>query len=138
MWMGLGVLWFLGWAVFGLPWTGFTGRPRASRLNLIPFRRSTYRRRDLVLNFVYYVPLGIIGAGLGWGSGAILAAATALSGGTELIQMFSRDRYPSVTDVILNVCGAAAGVVFALAIRRIRGRRSPPTRAGHGTRVTAE
>lgn len=117
------VLWLLGWAVFGLPWTGFPTSPRASRVNLIPFRRSTYRRRDLVLNFVYYVPLGIIGAWLGWGSGAILAAATALSGGTELIQIFSRDRYPSVTDVILNVCGATAGLVFALAVRHIRARR---------------
>lgn len=111
-------LWLVGWAVFGMPWTGFSAEPR--QVNLVPFRRSAYRRRDLPLNFAYYMPLGIFGLGLGWSAPVVLAMATALSGLTEAVQVFSRDRYPSVTDVILNVGGAAAGIVVVLAIRHIR------------------
>ena len=115
------VVWVAGWAAFGLPWTGISARPR--QVNLIPFRRSTYRRRDLPLNFAYYVPLGMIGVGLGWTSPLVLAVATALSGATEAIQVFSLYRYPSITDLILNVGGAAAGMVLVLAVRHVRRNR---------------
>jgi VanZ family protein len=115
------VLWIVGWAAFGLPWTGISARPR--HVNLVRFRRSAYRRRDLPLNFAYYIPLGIIGLGLGWASPLVLGAATALSAATEAIQVFSLYRYPSITDVILNVGGAAAGIALVLAVRRVRRHR---------------
>ncbi len=125
-------LWIIGWAVFGLPWTGFTVHPRWYRVNLVPFRR--WRRRDVVLNLFYYVPLGMLGVGFGWGVGPTLVVASAFSGATEVIQIFARDRFPSVTDLIMNVSGAAAGVVLVLAVRRIR-RRTLSGAASHAPSI---
>lgn len=103
------VLWLVGWALFGFPWTTFTARPRFWRVNLMPFRWA--RKRDHVLNFAYYVPLGIIGVGLGLPSILVAVGATALSVLTEFTQMFSTDRFPSTTDLLLNAAGAVAGIV---------------------------
>ncbi len=120
--------WLAGWAVFGLPWFGVTRHPRTDRLNLVPFRNHTYRRRDLALNFLYYIPLGLISVDLGRGMLAILIVALALSCVTELLQIFSVDRYPSVTDIVLNVAGAAAGGLAAFSLRRGLHQESGATR----------
>jgi VanZ family protein len=116
-------IWLVGWAIFGLPWTGVTSRPSWHRRALSPLRRSRRRRMDAALNFTYYVPLGIIGMGLGWGAGPTALAAAILSGTTELIQIFARYRYPSLVDVMMNVGGAVAGIGVALAVRHIRRHR---------------
>jgi len=105
------VLWLVGWALFGFPWTTFTLRPRFSRVNLLPFRWA--RRRDHVLNFAYYVPLGLIGVGLGLPSAIVAAGALLLSAVTEFAQIFSIDRYPSTTDLLLNTAGAVVGIAIA-------------------------
>lgn len=111
------VLWLVGWAFFGFPWTTFTARPRFSRVNLRPFRWA--RRRDHLLNFAYYVPLGVIGVGLGVPSAGVAAGALALSTMTEFAQIFSIDRFPSTTDLLLNAAGAIVGIAIghAFALR---------------------
>jgi len=109
------VLWFAGWAIFGLPWTGFTPRPRFHRVSLVPFRT---RRRDQFLNFVYYVPLGIVGILMGWAPGLVAAAAAALSGITEALQVFSTNRFPSTTDLVLNTAGAVLGIAIVATLRQ--------------------
>jgi glycopeptide antibiotics resistance protein len=111
------VLWLVGWAIFGFPWTTFTARPRFWRVNLTPFRWA--RKRDHVLNFAYYVPLGVIGVGLGLPSILVAAGAAALSVLTEFAQIFSTDRFPSTTDLLLNTAGAVAGIALGhlLALR---------------------
>lgn len=111
--------WLAGWAFFGLPWTGFTGRPQRRRMIFIPFRQYAYRRRDLALNVLYYIPMGMIGMALGWTPVSTLIVAAGLSGGTELLQIFSIDRYPSATDVTLNVAGAAFGIAGMMLVRRV-------------------
>ena len=111
--------WLVGWAVFGIPWGTFTARPQRERMIFIPFRQYSYRRRDLALNLIYYGPLGVIGIGLGWGVAGTALAAAALSAATEFIQIFSEDRYPSSTDIVLNTGGAMIGIAAALWIRRL-------------------
>jgi VanZ like family len=113
--------WLAGWAAFGLPWGGVSLRERRP-INVVPFRSGSYRRSDLVMNFAYYVPLGLIGELTGWPGRATVVTAAGLSALTEVIQVFARDRYPSVTDVILNTAGAVAGITL---VRIVRGSRSP-------------
>jgi VanZ family protein len=108
-------LWLLGWALFGLPWTSFTLQPHLYRISLVPFRRT--RRRDQFLNFVYYVPLGVIGVLMGWAPGAVAALAASLSGLTEALQIFSTDRIPSTTDLLLNTAGAVLGISVLILLR---------------------
>jgi VanZ family protein len=115
---GLLTLWLLGWALFGFPWTTFSAHPRFEGLSLVPFRFT--RRRDQLLNFVYYVPLGIIGWLLGWPAALVTAVAASLSAVTEAVQLFSTDRVPSVTDLVLNTAGAFVGVSILIALRARR------------------
>ena len=115
------VLWVIGWALFGFPWTTFTLHPEFDRITLVPFRRT--RRRDQLLNFLYYVPFGMATAMLGWHPIGIISTAGILSGATEFVQIFSTDRVPSATDVLLNVGGAVVGVAV-VAFLRMRSRVS--------------
>jgi VanZ family protein len=110
------ILWVIGWALFGLPWATFTVHPAFDRISLVPFRRT--RRRDQLLNFAYYLPFGVATALLGWHPGAIIGAAGALSAATEFIQVFSTDRVPSVTDILLNVGGAVVGLALVNFLRQ--------------------
>jgi VanZ family protein len=112
------MVWLLGWAFFGFPWMTFNPHPRFDQLSLVPFGRT--RRRDQLLNFVYYVPFGLIGYLLGWPATLVTVVAASLSGVTEAVQLFSIDRFPSVTDFLLNTAGAFVGIAI---ITVLRGRR---------------
>jgi VanZ family protein len=112
------IVWLLGWAVFGLPLEGVRSRPRLNHVQVVPFEQPG--PRDTVRNLVYYIPMGLIGAALGWRSSAVVGAAALLSGGTEVAQLFAvGERYPSTTDVVLNVGGAIVGIAIADALRRL-------------------
>jgi hypothetical protein len=54
---------------------GLTATASSKRRAVSPLRRSAAR---VVLNFWYYVPLGIIGIELGWPSRTVLVAAIRL------------------------------------------------------------
>jgi hypothetical protein len=115
--------WLAGWAAFGLPW-GSVSLSKRRRPILAPFRRGSYKRSDLVLNFVYYVPVGLFGELRGQSWVTTVGIAAGLSALTETIQMFSRNRYPSVSDLILNTLGAIAGFTLAKIVIRSRSLRS--------------
>ena len=68
------------------------------------------------------MPLGIIGVLLGWAPGTVAALAASLSGLTEALQIFSTDRVPSTTDLLLNTAGAVLGISAIVLLRS--GRRS--------------
>jgi hypothetical protein len=129
---GAACVWLMGWALFGLPWDGMRPRPEFGRLQVIPFQHT--RPADAALNLLYYVPLGAIGVGFGWPAARVVGVAAALSGATESAQLFSRDRFPSTSDVILNVAGAMVGITCVSAVRSLRGaaaraRESLPRRS---------
>ena len=108
-------LWLLAWGFFGLPWDTFSRRPRLRRISIIPFRRA--RRRDQFLNFVFYIPFGALGIVLGWPAAIVTAAGGVLSGVTEFLQIFSRNRIPSSTDLLLNTAGTLVGVAIVMYVR---------------------
>ena len=108
--------WLLGWAMFSVPWSSFTTEPHVNQVDLELFR--TARRADNLRNFLYYVPAGVIGVGLGLGAAGTVAGAAALSGVAETLQLFSTGRVPSAADLTLNTAGALVGVGLALAVRR--------------------
>lgn len=102
-------LWGLAWAAFGIPWSGMTNHAHWSviRWSLIPGLRSI---DDVVLNFLFYIPLGILGR-RSHRAGVVIAIGFALSLTTELIQVFSHTRTPSLLDVVANTAGTIVGVV---------------------------
>ena len=102
------VLWAVLWAAFGVPWETFSPVAHWDRVSLIPFHPH-YRLRDDVLNFVFYLPFGALGAAQGSTTAATVIAAALVSGTSECLQVFATDRYPSATDVVTNVAGAIAG-----------------------------
>jgi hypothetical protein len=115
MYRAAAVLWLMGWAAFSMPWGSFTSHPQMRRVTLRPFQNA--RPADQVRNFLYYVPAGAIGIGLGLGPVPTVIGASALSATAESTQVFSRRRFPSATDLALNTAGALVGVGLALAAR---------------------
>ena len=115
MYRVMAVAWLVGWAVFSVPWSSFTTHPQVEQVNLIPFHKA--RRADQLRNFLYYLPAGAIGIGLGLGPVSTVAGATMLSAAAEGSQVFSRQRFPSTTDLMLNTAGALVGAGIAMAAR---------------------
>jgi VanZ family protein len=117
-------LWLLGWAMFSVPWSSFTPRPQVGQVDLHLFQN---RRADQLRNFLYYVPAGVIGLGLGLGTGGTIASAAALSGVAETVQIFSTSRVASVTDLMLNTAGALVGVGLVVLLRSRRSQGTSST-----------
>jgi VanZ like family len=104
------ILWALAWAAFGIPWTGMTNHAHwgVIRWWLIPPRRSI---DDAFLNFLFYVPLGMLGLSF-QRAGVIIAIGAACSLTIELIQVFSHTRTPALLDVVTNTAGTIVGVAL--------------------------
>lgn len=75
---------------------------------------------DVVQNILLFVPFGALGL-LACRRGSLLArvllitaAAALLSGCVEILQLFTADRVSSVTDLLTNTVGAAAGACAAV------------------------
>ena len=116
-------LWFLAWSFVALPWRSFQPEPSFERVQTTPFTDGSARAH--ILNVVAFVPLGGIGARLVWSPATIVGIGASTSIATEVLQLFSSRRYPSVTDIILNTTGVAIGLLFASAF--LRGRQRPAT-----------
>ena len=102
--------------MFSVPWSSFTTRPQVGQVDVVLFQNA--RRADQLRNFLYYVPAGAVGIGLGFGPVVTVAAASVLSGVAEATQIFSTGRIPSSTDLALNAAGALVGVAMAMLVRR--------------------
>ena|ERR687891_2676376 len=105
------VVWLCAWVWIAVPWRSFQWTPSFQRVEVIPFAFEANWTQ--VLNFLAFVPVGLLGALLGWGRWKIVLVGAGLSGVTEVIQLFSRTRYPQTTDFILNTAGAIAGMTIA-------------------------
>lgn len=121
---GLWLLWWMAWALITLPWGALERHPHWQRVEWVPFQASGRRPAlDAALNLAFFVPFGYLAAGSGLGAGAVLASAATVSVLTETVQVYASSRYPSATDVVVNIAGAGLGLAAATARRR---RPRPP------------
>jgi VanZ family protein len=105
------------------PWHfEFAGRPDAVTvlLHSWPTAWDRFLLRDVVINVLLYVPVGVV-ACLAWlprwpraAAFAATAFGSALSLSMELIQNYVPGRVTSLSDVTTNTLGAAAGACLAL------------------------
>jgi hypothetical protein len=95
-----------------VPWDGWTDHSHWGRIQWDPLLRP-FRLDDIFLNLVLYCPLGyFITRGrprrrVWW---AVLYGLL-LSMATELTQVYSHSRFPSMTDVCTNTIGAWLGAL---------------------------
>lgn len=100
----------MAWTWVATPWRSFRLSPSLERLELVPFLDGSPRTQ--ILNLLAFVPLGIIGIRLGWSPRTVALVGTAASALTELMQLFSSRRHPSITDLILNTAGVLLGILI--------------------------
>lgn len=110
------------------PWFGVVSQPQWERVTWIPFLGFEDKPRDVVVNFLLFVPFGwsFVKTTPGRAVAVAMAASAALSLAVEIPQLFFRLRDPSATDVLMAVCGAGAGSVASQAFHR----RDPRGAAG--------
>lgn len=110
-------LWLALWALIAMPWATFDGVARWERVIWSPV--TAVRPRDAILNLLFCIPFGFCGAKSGWSFGAVVLAGAGLSMSTEFLQVFSAGRWPSASDVVMNVSGFALGAYLV----RVNARR---------------
>lgn len=114
--------WILIVIAASAPWFGIVREPQWSRVTWIPFHGFEDKPRDMVVNFLLFVPFGWSFVRPRPGVNGIVQAA--LAGGAvslmvEIPQLFFRLRDPSATDVLMAICGAAAGGLAGQAAGRV-------------------
>jgi glycopeptide antibiotics resistance protein len=105
-------LWILLIALASGPWFGVVPRPQWSRVTWLPFHGRDDKPRDMAVNFLMFVPFGWSFVRTRPGARGVMAAmsaAAAVSVAVETPQLFFKLRDPSTTDVVMAVCGSAAG-----------------------------
>jgi glycopeptide antibiotics resistance protein len=108
-------VWAALWAYVATPWRSFTLRPSFENVSLIPFADGSPRTQ--ILNVLVFVPLGFIAARMGWNPRIVILIGAGASLVTELLQLFSTRRHPSVTDLILNTAGTVIGILLATSLQ---------------------
>ena len=114
------VFWFwLAVVIFftTLPWR-FVGHAHWNAIDWMPFLGPSSGAgawyRDAPLNFLLFVPLGLLAyrpkTGHGFRSAVLIGLCASVA--AEFFQVFSHGRFPSVNDVIVNVAGAAVGAAL--------------------------
>src|SRR5262249_54244913 len=96
------------------------GNPLIILLHSWPVELNRFVMRDVVLNLLLYVPLGVFAYLTGsehlrdsYALVAGLALALILSIGVEIAQLFEPARYASGSDVLCNFVGAGGGILAA-------------------------
>lgn len=126
---------FILLAIF--PWRGFDPGGHWHRIGWIPFVSRPVRVVDVVGNLALFVPLGVSIA-LHARRPALArtaAAAFACSLFGEWAQIYSRYRYPSTSDLVLNVLGALIGAYGTEYLRR---RRAGTVATGQSLQTSEE
>lgn len=117
------LVWTAALLAVTLPLADFVPRPNWQHVGLVPFCSPPIKLSDIAANIVLYAPFGWIATKSMTRSGLTAiatagAAAFALSVSAETAQLFSLYRYPSTTDVVCNVAGAALGATVAILTAR--------------------
>ena len=114
-------------AIASGPWFGIVSEPQWARVTWIPFHGFEDRPRDMLVNFLLFVPFGWSFAKSRPRRGVVTTAlaAAGVSLAVEIPQLFYRLRDPSATDVVMAICGAAAGSLASQAFHRRDPRGAP-------------
>jgi glycopeptide antibiotics resistance protein len=102
-----------------VPWWSFRDHSHWAKVEWIPFTGPVLVARDFFANVALFIPLGIVIARRSVPTRRIFNAAMIAAGISilaELTQVYSHSRFPTATDVVANVVGAAAAA--ALVSRR--------------------
>jgi len=96
------------------PWD-LQDHPHWSKVAWLPFLTGIVRPHDLLINAALYLPIGFLLPARSRRGRVASAAGVALlvSGLLELTQVWSHVRFPSATDLAMNVFGSVAGAVVA-------------------------
>lgn len=95
-----------------VPWTDLVGHAHWRKVQWIPFFSPPVKAIDIIVNVLLYVPFGYTWMRASpfrvrlWHAAAL---AFVLSFAVESSQLYSHSRFPSVQDVLCNVCGAWVG-----------------------------
>ena len=100
-----------------VPWMTYQPHSHWAKVVWIPFSTPPeITARDVLGNLLLYVPFGYLLSRAGsWrpALGTVCLVAAVLSIATELTQVYSHSRFPSATDVLLNVVGAVSGCLLS-------------------------
>ena len=123
--------WILVIAVASGPWFGVVNHPQWNRVTWIPFHGAEDKPKDVLVNFLLFVPFGWSFAKSSafakatadkrswrFTLAATIATAAVVSIAVETPQLFYRLRDPSATDVVMAMCGAGAGSLASQAFHR--------------------
>lgn len=125
---------FILLAIF--PFRGFDPTGHWHRVGWIPFVSRPVRTIDVVGNLALFVPLGVSIALHAQGPALVRTATAAFACSLfgEWAQIYSRYRYPSTGDLVLNVLGA---VIAACGVEYLR-RRGPGRVSTRPSPVTSQ
>jgi glycopeptide antibiotics resistance protein len=106
-----------------VPWTDLVGHTHWGKVQWIPFMSPPVKAFDVIVNVLLYMPFGYA-----WLRASVFRTclwqaaglAFVLSVAVESTQLYSHSRFPSVQDVLCNVCGAWIGGWLAVRGRSIR------------------
>lgn len=100
--------------------------PHWMKVAWVPFVSGVVRPIDLLMNAALYLPIGYVLPIASCRRRVATAAGIALlvSLGLEVSQVWSHQRFPSATDLIMNIFGSVAGA--AIANGKVRRRRGVP------------
>ena len=103
-----------GVIVLTFPWD-LQDHPHWYKVAWLPFATGIVRPHDLLINAALYFPLGfsIPASSHRMRVGAAAGLAVVMSGLLELAQVWSHVRFPSATDIVMNVMGSIAGAMAA-------------------------
>jgi glycopeptide antibiotics resistance protein len=94
------------------PWD-LQDHPHWQKVAWVPFATGIVRPLDMLGNVALYFPFGFF-LPMRPGRARVLVAAalaTLLSGSLELSQVWSHWRFPSATDLVMNVTGSVVGAL---------------------------
>jgi len=111
------LLWVGALIAITAPFGDFQTHSHWAKVNWIPFAPRSVKMSDVLANVLIYVPFGWFGRPTRLGRRVAEAALLALllSAALEFTQVFSHNRFPSMTDVTCNVIGAFVGAAAATA-----------------------
>ncbi len=97
------------------PWTTLQNHTHWAHVLWLPFLSPPVRIVDSVLNVLLFVPLGVFAPRGATAVGTFVRAvgiALPVAFVGETTQLFSHGRFPSATDLVCNLIGAAAGAAL--------------------------